>query len=626
MVFFHIFAVFSTFLNIRSSCLSFKKVSLNSSIVITLLFTFGVGSTKSQEICRTDISVTGFKRLSDLTEAMKNDFFAYISGAFMPGPHVYRLCPRTTFHLDENNDGEFSYIYPLLNGTQIICGSSGEGSDNCIIKGGDIQVLLRNSVAEDYVRKETEFYGVTFDSSNGLSIAAWDSPQTKATFVDCHWRKNTGQGVIQNIFVPYTKAPSPTQAPTVQSNKPITNPGSKTGNDKDKKQSKNDRALRLSQFENFPSNRFPQNAATIMKSPKTQRLPADNIKTGRNSDKNKHQIYSSFFNEQAHYNAFKSDNENLISSSSSMERALASKSRHLESNTAMEIELIGCSITETVAGDGYFFSLINKGGSMRIKDTVFHKNQNTCNIISTGGSVSLDGAYFHKNNLMYNVAIYDGGKLDVNECVFEMNKANSEIITVDENNNTDVSSEFSLQKSCFLRGNYMYSHVYLHPNSQISTNENNYANNTDPGLCNLFNEDPLSSCLSSNNESMCVGICFQFDDVQSCPISTTLTTQSPTTSPAPSYSSSTLLPVQYKDDDFSMNAGNNKNSGDTLKNLQDLGQKSGFSSGMKEIIVGTLFVVFTVLVVSTFVIYRRIYGREKGAIDTKLFRQNSNIT
>ena len=155
-----------------------------------VLLLFFVTSSTAQERCRTDSSVMGFTTLSKLGEAMRNDFSATVAGVHTPGPFIYRLCPRVTFELDEFKTGKLSYIYPLLDGTKIVCGSSGKSSDRCVIQGGDAQVILRESMTEGYSRLETEFHGITFQGSDGLSVAAWDAPETKVTFKDCHWKVN----------------------------------------------------------------------------------------------------------------------------------------------------------------------------------------------------------------------------------------------------------------------------------------------------------------------------------------------------------------------------------------------------------------------------------------------------
>lgn len=197
---------------------------------------------------------------------------------------------------------------------------------------------------------------------------------------------------------------------------------------------------------------------------------------------------------------------------------------------------------------------------------------------------------------------------------------------MDKSDNPVVGSEVSINQSCFIQGNHSFSHVHLHPNSQINMDEVNYVIDTDPSLCNLFYEDELSSCLSDHNESVCVGICLQFENNQSCPVYKTLTTQSPTTSPAPSYSSSSTPISQEKNDDYSGTIENNVSDGRKDTNQQKSGEKTGFFPGLKEIIVGTLFVVCTVLLVTSFVLYRRKYGREKDSSDVVLVRQNSKIS
>eukprot|EP00560_Eucampia_antarctica_P005896 CAMPEP_0197841524 /NCGR_PEP_ID=MMETSP1437-20131217/46232_1 /TAXON_ID=49252 ORGANISM="Eucampia antarctica, Strain CCMP1452" /NCGR_SAMPLE_ID=MMETSP1437 /ASSEMBLY_ACC=CAM_ASM_001096 /LENGTH=516 /DNA_ID=CAMNT_0043451299 /DNA_START=477 /DNA_END=2024 /DNA_ORIENTATION=- len=508
-----------------------------------------------------------------------------------------------TFHLDEDKDGSYPYIYPVLDDTQIICGSSGASSDNCVIKGGDVQVLLRNSLAEDYVRKKAEFHGVTFASSYGLSIAAWDSPETKVTFVDCHWKRNTGHGVIQNTYVPFTKVSSPSQAPVVLADHSTIVP---TSNKKSPKR----RALGSIPFQKEATKRHLKSATTVTKSHPNRQLLGDVAKTEKNGAKKQHVQYPSILDKPMFPRDFKLDRNTPATSSSSIERALILQSRNLKSYTAMEVELIGCSVSETFAENRDFFTFINTGGSMKIKDSLIHENDVTCNIISVGGSVSLDGSQFHDNDLKYNIAVYSG-ELNVKECVFEGNTVETEIITVDNSDNSAGVSELSVESSCFIHGNYTYSHIYLDPETQISTDDKNYANNSDSGLCNIFVEDQLSSCLSTNIESVCVGICHQFVNTQSCTIPTTLPTQSPTISPVPSYSNPTVDTnyTNYSNEDDV--DSNDRVVGKNTENGMDSDEKSSFTPGAKEILIGLLLALFSFLLISSFVIHRRLYGPEK---------------
>jgi hypothetical protein len=81
-------------------------------------------------------------------------------------------------------------VTPLLDRTYIKCGPSGSSHEECIIDGGTTQVLLVDTLPDTH--RIFVFQGITFQNSQGLSIAAVASSRTRAEFLDCHWNVRTG--------------------------------------------------------------------------------------------------------------------------------------------------------------------------------------------------------------------------------------------------------------------------------------------------------------------------------------------------------------------------------------------------------------------------------------------------
>lgn len=69
----------------------------------------------------------------------------------------------------------------------------------CIVEGANLHVAFTPSEYPEYPRTYTKLQGITFTGSTGWSVAAYDSEETTAEFVDCHWKNITGQTAIQIV-------------------------------------------------------------------------------------------------------------------------------------------------------------------------------------------------------------------------------------------------------------------------------------------------------------------------------------------------------------------------------------------------------------------------------------------
>lgn len=149
---------------------------LQTLIVIPLLPIYMLAQTSACSIgCPNDSNVLGYATLADLKCKMNEDSLS------MQASPAYTLCPNTVFQ-----DG--TIITPLLENTIITCGIDGSSANECIVKGGEVQVDIIAAVA-------VSFHGVTFSSQDGsndggnetISIRASGTGDGVATFIDCHW-------------------------------------------------------------------------------------------------------------------------------------------------------------------------------------------------------------------------------------------------------------------------------------------------------------------------------------------------------------------------------------------------------------------------------------------------------
>jgi len=164
----------------------------NTSLIADALTLFNTGCPKHPE-------VVGLPTVSDLFCQFESESLnAFVRRTFSRDPpYIFRLCPDTVYTLQEND-----YLSAALSPTEFVCGNHGRASDRCIIRGGNIQVILRQNPVEvnhplDFVR----FRGITFQDSSSASIFAAGDASMTVEFIDCHW-ENIGQFGIFQSFSP----------------------------------------------------------------------------------------------------------------------------------------------------------------------------------------------------------------------------------------------------------------------------------------------------------------------------------------------------------------------------------------------------------------------------------------
>lgn len=128
-----------------------------------------------------------FDTIGALNSAMQMELVRIQSGATPEDAYMYNLCTNTFF------DAATAILMPVLNNVMFICGNDGSRLGRCVILGGSEQVRIVDSTVDSYPLQELSFMGITFSSfvtntaRSGMSIAAFASSSTTATFSDCSW-------------------------------------------------------------------------------------------------------------------------------------------------------------------------------------------------------------------------------------------------------------------------------------------------------------------------------------------------------------------------------------------------------------------------------------------------------
>ena len=133
-----------------------------------------------------------FDTIGALNSAMQTELTRIQNGAAPQDAYMYNLCTNTFF------DAQTAILMPVLNNVMFICGDDGNRLGRCVILGGSEQVRIQDSTVDNYPLQELSFLGITFSSfatstaRTGLSIAAFASSSTTATFTDCSWEVRGG--------------------------------------------------------------------------------------------------------------------------------------------------------------------------------------------------------------------------------------------------------------------------------------------------------------------------------------------------------------------------------------------------------------------------------------------------
>lgn len=139
--------------------------------------------------CATSNNVVGFGTVRELNEHMGilwQEVNKRPDTAPRP-PYRFVLCPHTVYDDD--------YIFPMLNDTWILCGPEGSLDDNCTLSSSEtsshvvLQPLDDVSGVTSTAVERVHFAGLTMtDNNEGVSVKAYGTQNSFATFHRCHWR------------------------------------------------------------------------------------------------------------------------------------------------------------------------------------------------------------------------------------------------------------------------------------------------------------------------------------------------------------------------------------------------------------------------------------------------------
>lgn len=135
-----------------------------------LLFVLGIlllGCATAQDTCFSDTNVV-FEYLTEVADGSQEISVVLCPGTFLIG------------NLDEDPSGVVDGLMPLIAFPRVryLCGEDGASTNNCVLKGGQIQFWSPNGAAI-----ETSVYGVTFEDATYIAILLQGSGQV--SFVDC---------------------------------------------------------------------------------------------------------------------------------------------------------------------------------------------------------------------------------------------------------------------------------------------------------------------------------------------------------------------------------------------------------------------------------------------------------
>jgi hypothetical protein len=129
--------------------------------------------------CPSDSTITGYGTIGALNADMKKERDRIAAGgAAKTTPYVFNLCPKTEFNMQAEP------LTPLLDNVSIICGKSGAPSDDCVLRGGDTQVVVDDSTVPSYPITAVSLIGLTFSDFSEAAVAGGASDITQVTLLN----------------------------------------------------------------------------------------------------------------------------------------------------------------------------------------------------------------------------------------------------------------------------------------------------------------------------------------------------------------------------------------------------------------------------------------------------------
>jgi len=159
--------------------------ALNSIDLETLLTSLKI---EGPTPCPSSPSIEGYSNITQMVIDLS------LTQIFNPMPATFTVCPNTIYNITTELDiANPTYHLPILvpfDDITINCGVDGDISNNCILAGGFVHMVLGGS--------DTIINGFRFEEGDGVSVvSAGPSPFT-AQFNNCVWKGNKGYGIFFN--------------------------------------------------------------------------------------------------------------------------------------------------------------------------------------------------------------------------------------------------------------------------------------------------------------------------------------------------------------------------------------------------------------------------------------------
>jgi hypothetical protein len=114
--------------------------------------------------CPNSAGVVGYDSIAAMNSDMQAELQRVQQGSPSQNPYILVLCPGTVFDVSASGP-----LTPLLGGAVFTCGASGDPSENCAFSGGDVQIMINQSMT--FPALMVSFIGMTFLNFTTAAIA-----------------------------------------------------------------------------------------------------------------------------------------------------------------------------------------------------------------------------------------------------------------------------------------------------------------------------------------------------------------------------------------------------------------------------------------------------------------------
>jgi hypothetical protein len=137
-----------------------------------------------QETCPSDSSLTGYTNIPNLNDDMAAELARIEGGGDAPdGGYSLILCPGESFDASGGNS-----IRPVLDQVSISCGGPDSIDPECIIEGGEEQLMIQDSTVDGYTISSVSLSALTFNNFGAISATMSGSDPTIFTCTSCVWQ------------------------------------------------------------------------------------------------------------------------------------------------------------------------------------------------------------------------------------------------------------------------------------------------------------------------------------------------------------------------------------------------------------------------------------------------------